>query len=515
MILTKGGSIDMHNENEDITHESYREFEFGKVIFRPALVPAAVLFILSLLLALLAAGQVSENSLANNSWPLQVTVLAIAWLATYSFASYAAYRSLYLFSHAYILTLLLFHLSIPVMLAFGLVDYDAWNSGPLAYWVAKASWFLLLALGSYGLGASMSLLSSRTLWGIDRYDPIALESKRFVRLQAYGLLIASLLLFLFALKSYGNILEYKRQELYESNADSRGLKVFMMIFPGATMALALAAVSPSQKFFGYSLAAFSVILFMFTGYRSAALFAALVAVVVWVKTGRKIPNVVAISLIAVVLVSISVIGIFRQMAAYNELTTHHLQEAYQEASVERSIMEMGQALGVAAHVFRLVPEDYDYILGGSYLKALKEMVPNIGGSVDDTNARSTLGRELKEGNTDVIAKMQPSDWLTYEIKRDQFDRGGGVGFSAIAEPYLNFGAAGIVAFFAFLGFVLMRFDKIDILYNRYAFIFAAAMIWPLMRTVRNDFSNFLKPLGFAILILIIWNLAIKLLPKSH
>jgi oligosaccharide repeat unit polymerase len=505
--------FDMKTDNTANHVETYEEYESATVIFRRTSIPAASLFIYSAIIILLALFQVADRNLANEDWPMQITILATIWLAFYLFASYAAFRTFYLFSNAYILALILFHLTIPLMVAFGLIDYDAWTIGDFSKWVAKAAWFLILALGSYGIGASICLTQGENALGIDPDNPIALDSKRFVRLQAYGLLLAALMLLILAFLSYGNVLEYKRQELYESGADSRGLKVFMMVFPGATMALALGAASKPQRYFGYGLATFSILLFMLTGYRSAALFAALVGAVVWVKSGRKIPNLVAVSLVAIVLISISVIGIFRQMAAYNELTTEDLQASYEAASFERSIVEMGQALGVAAHVFRLVPEHYDYILGGSYVKAFKEMLPNLMPTMDKTNARSTLGEKLKSGDNDVITEMQPSDWLTYEIKRDQFDRGGGVGFSALAEPYLNFGVAGVVMFFFSIGYLLIRLDKTDLLYNRYAYIFAAAMIWPLMRTVRNDFSNFLKPLGFLILILITWNLCVRLMPR--
>lgn len=482
-----------------------------RLIFRPAVMPSLALLGFSLIIIIISLIQFDSSGLGGADWPLHISLAAIFWLVFYVIASYSAFRTVYLISNAYILSLLLFHLSVPLMLAMGLVEDVSWTAGQFSRWVAKAGWVLILALGSYGVGASLSLFSQRTVTGIaSPRDPVALRSMQFVQWQAYGLLLASLVFFVFALMSYGNLLEYKRQELYASGADSRGLKVFMMLFPGAVMAFAVAAVERKGKLIGYGLVVFSMVLFMLAGYRSAALFSGLVGAVVWVKSGRNIPTIIAVSIIFVVLVSISIVGIFRQLGSYDELGANELKESYEKSSIERSLLEMGQALGVSAHVFRLVPAENGYIYGSSYLKAISEMVPNIGYSMDRSDGRGGLGDNLKMGQ-DVVSQMAPSDWLTYKIKRDQFDIGGGVGFSTLAEPYLNFGIFGVVGFFVILGYSLIRFDKVDLLYNKYAFIFAVAMIWPLMRTVRNDFSNFLKPLGFIIIILVFWSLILKIL----
>ena len=43
-------------------------------------------------------------------------------------------------------------------------------------------------------------------------------------------------------------------------------------------------------------------------------------------------------------------------------------------------------------------------------------------------------------------------------------------------------------------------------------IFAGALLWPFIRTVRNDFSNFVKPLGFIVIILLIWSVVTRSAP---
>mgnify|MGYP000167293271 FL=1 len=101
--------------------------------------------------------------------------------------------------------------------------------------------------------------------------------------------------------------------------------------------------------------------------------------------------------------------------------------------------------------------------------------------------------------------MAPSDWLTYRILRDQFDLGQGVGFTGIGEPYLNFGVSGVIAYFLLLGFLLGKLDHKNIAYYPFIYVFCCSMLWPLMQTVRNDMSNFIKPVMFMLIILSLWS----------
>ena len=106
--------------------------------------------------------------------------------------------------------------------------------------------------------------------------------------------------------------------------------------------------------------------------------------------------------------------------------------------------------------------------------------------------------------------LAPSDWLTFKLEPLKFRTGEGVGFSAIAEPYLNFGFPGVIVFFGGLGFVLGRLDQRALWLEPRWLLFCGAVFWPLVRTVRNDLNNFTKPLVFLFLILAVWFLATSL-----
>lgn len=449
----------------------------------------------------------------GRDWPAKIAVVCSAWFVFYVFCSYSIYRTIYLFSNAYLLAIAMFHLGVVYLLAFGSVEESSWTRGSFSQWLETAGWYVVMAFGSYGIGLAFAGIRRSPSVVADKYRPIyTARANRFLFQQGVGLLIASFIFILWGIKSYGNIFAYSRQDLYGQGPDSRGLRVFMMVFPSALLLLTIAAQSKKQRVFGYTMAGLGIFLFMISGYRSAALFPMLLGAVLWVKSGRKIPVSIAVGAIAGVLVAISVVGIFRQMGSYGELGSQQLSEAYEESSVERSIAEMGGTIGVLAHTLRLVPEVDYHTHGASYWLALKGMFPNIGFSIDTSSSRMELGDDVKMDKSQ-FARMAPSSWLTYRIKPAQFEKGGGVGFSAIAEPYLNFGVGGVVMIFIILGYFLGRLDRLDLIANKYTYLFVAAMLWPLIRTVRNDFANFLKPMGFMIIILLLWNIALEILGR--
>lgn len=76
-----------------------------------------------------------------------------------------------------------------------------------------------------------------------------------------------------------------------------------------------------------------------------------------------------------------------------------------------------------------------------------------------------------------------------------FDVGGGGGFSFIAEAYLNFGLTGVLAIMFGMGWVLTRLDYKDLSVHPYWLVTAAIIVWPIPKTIRNDFENFGKPVG--------------------
>ncbi len=91
-----------------------------------------------------------------------------------------------------------------------------------------------------------------------------------------------------------------------------------------------------------------------------------------------------------------------------------------------SLTEMGGTLATIAYTMDMVPSDRGFDYGQSYLYAALTVVPNIFGTA--------IHPAIQHGTA--------ADWLIRTISYDTATAGGGIGYSFIAEAYLNFGWAG-------------------------------------------------------------------------
>jgi len=475
----------------------------------------ALFFAISAGVMLVGAGQLASESNPDRNRAFPIAVLSALWLMTFVIVAVKRFHTAYLFSTAYILCLSVFHLGITLPLGFTLYDADGLESVVPRRWLEQAGWSTALALGSMGIGLVLSFFTSTASAPREMTDcQTAYLSRSIAYWDGLGLLGAALVLFGIGLYSLGDILNYSRADLYRGVGDFRGMGVFMMVFPSAAALLVIGAEGWGKTVFAFTIAVTAILLFMLSGYRSAALFPLLVAVVAWKKTGRGLPAWLAAIGILTILLAIPMIGAFRAMGTYGELGEKHLLKSAEHAKVENTFEELGQTAGILAHVLRLVPDRDPYRYGSTYVMALQQAIPNLMPQSAE-NRRKEARREASK-NPEVIAQMIPSDWLTYRIAPEKFDIGQGVGFSSIAEAYINFGYWGICAYFILLGYVLGKLDSIPLLHNPNVLVFCCAMLWPLMRTVRNDFDNFVKPFAFMLIIVALWRLTTHFVrPRWH
>jgi oligosaccharide repeat unit polymerase len=105
-----------------------------------------------------------------------------------------------------------------------------------------------------------------------------------------------------------------------------------------------------------------------------------------------------------------------------------------ESPVSASISEMGHSLVTVTHTVALVPEIRPFDFGTSYLYAAATVIPNLGWEVHPSVAHGLL-----------------SDWLISTVDPVVAQSGGGLGYSFIAESYLNFGWLGGPLWLGLLG----------------------------------------------------------------
>lgn len=101
--------------------------------------------------------------------------------------------------------------------------------------------------------------------------------------------------------------------------------------------------------------------------------------------------------------------------------------------------ELGASARVLAHTSELVPSIRSFDWGISYVYALMTVIPNVWGGIHPTIAHGTL-----------------SLWLVQTVEPLTAASGGGLGFSFIAEAYLNFGWLGMFTVMPMIGWLVGR-----------------------------------------------------------
>jgi hypothetical protein len=269
-------------------------------------------------------------------------------------------------------------------------------------------------------------------------------------------------------------------ELY-ALTDSRLLQTgLFLLFPAGSV-IALAGARAGRETVG-ALAAIAGanLALLWAGDRGGAVSLDAAAVMIWTGTRGPLPRRLIVLGSVAVLLLVPVVGALRQLPR-NNIGLSAVYEAASEASPLSALTEMGGSLRPLVETLRLVPRDVPHRYGRSYLSAAARLLPN-------------LGLSRAESQWTDPASLPPNSWITYTVAPWSFASFGGLGFSAVAEPYLNFGVAGVLAYFLALGVALGRLDlALARGLSRRKLAIAAVVFMPLLITVRNDFHGFVRP----------------------
>ncbi len=210
------------------------------------------------------------------------------------------------------------------------------------------------------------------------------------------------------------------------------------------------------------------------GYRGYALTPALTAVVLLHLRGVRLPRPALSLACAALLIAIPAGRAFRAERLADRMTSGWSFNAGPVAAFE----EMGGSLRPLAHTVELLAGE-SYRGGRTYLLALREMIPNV-------------SSEWSGGAYIPLEDLPPSHWVTRLAAPWTYSRHGGLGFSAVAEAYMNFGRVGPLAVFALLGALLAwaeRFAR-----GRPTRLALWAVVFgPLIWNVRNSAAVFARP----------------------
>jgi oligosaccharide repeat unit polymerase len=177
---------------------------------------------------------------------------------------------------------------------------------------------------------------------------------------------------------------------------------------------------------------------LFFGDRSDATMMLVAFLWLYERSVKRIPRTSLVAGIAVLITLYPLIRINRALTGIERLSPSVWVEALSRTDnpVRSSIAEMGGSLGVLAHVINLVPDARPFDYGGSYFWAITSIFPNVSGGLHPSAQRSL------------------STWLINTIDPSGAERGGGAGFSFLAEAYLNFGWYGVVGIPMLIGATL-------------------------------------------------------------
>ena len=390
------------------------------------MIPAAMIAVIA---ALLSSGGLLMWVQITNSEPAAPLAAATVW--SLCLAVSLSVLRLHPLSPAmvYLYVFGVFHLGLAVPWSMGL------DVGPAPAWLLHSSLdpaltLIILALMAYLAGTSLAAWK----WPVsERATPVDVRYHNVVIFHC-GLVIflGGLAMFLWGLRSLGfdRLLSATYFETYKLTNwyDPRFFVTSLNVAPIGLYLMAAAA--PWRRIVAVLLTVLvwsSVIFWL--GFRGFGLIPVITVLAVIHKRGFRLPKLAYPAGIAVMLFAIPLITVLRDA----RLEDRSIPEAASELRPLAAVSEMGASLRPLVHTVHYM-ETEDFRWGQTYWRGLLAVFPNVSG---DWEGSSYLPLE----------ELPPSHWVTKQAAPWSYAHFGGLGFSAVAEPYMNFGTAGVVLYF--------------------------------------------------------------------
>jgi len=384
----------------------------------------------------------------------------------------------------YLSLLGLFHLGLVVPWALGIYDI-ARTPWFVPYGLSRGLALFTYAIVAYQIGLVLALRAIRQTarplgWesrGVE--DPRVFMGGSFLFISGAAMFAIGISL----LPSRGfDRLIYSVTFRLRAESDPRFFGAGMLIaFIGLCIAAAGASRRQMRATYWYTGVLFITLFYL--GFRGPAITAALLVYAVAFKKGVRLPRWLPVVAVAVLLVAVPLISIMRE----EPLNERSLSSSLSRINILDGPAEVGESIRPLVETADLIGPG-NYRLGKTYLIAIKGILPN-------------LSFRWQAPATESVEDLSPNHWITAMVdpwarKNDQ-----GIGFSGVAEPYMNFGMAGIVVYFALLALLLVRLEQVSIR-SAYALASWALVVGPLLlASTRNDYTNVLRPVVWGLLFL--------------
>lgn len=296
---------------------------------------------------------------------------------------------------------------------------------------------------------SMMLLHCGALWRMTRDRRRAPESsskdleKGAVWLGLLLVLISAAPMYLQLREDFGDVLNVGYMGLYQrelrTNLDAWQALLSQFMLPGAFLLAAASKRYRGIQKLSLVLALIYALSYLYMGYRSAA--GAAIAAFGWIWHTRvsKLPLYPSLGVgVLVVFVVFPMIRLHRTTVGEERLSWNSFLSTLDnyDNPASASLSEMGGTMSTLAYTMDLVPNDREYEYGKTYFFAALTILPNIFGTPRHPS----------------VERGTASNWLVRTVSYNTASQGGGLGYSFLAEAYLNFGWAGPPLVMILLGF---------------------------------------------------------------
>jgi oligosaccharide repeat unit polymerase len=249
------------------------------------------------------------------------------------------------------------------------------------------------------------------------------------------------------------------------------------LMPSGFLLLAGSGRNRWSRLFACTLIGSYVLLQLFIGFRGTAVVVLMVFLWLWHRTIRRLPKLVPILGLAIAVLILPVLGLTRSISGPERISLSVLKETF--AGIDNPtvalLSEMGGSMLAPAYTILLVPSQHAYELGMSYVYAAFSLFPNLFWAVHPSVAHS------------------PSQWLVNSAASATARAGGGLGYSVIAEAYLNFGFIGAGAPMLLLGWGVGRLSRwAEMSHTHWKLCLAAIALVPLLIYGRAEAGNVLR-----------------------
>ncbi|PZU94469.1 MAG: hypothetical protein DCE90_14585 [Pseudanabaena sp.] len=231
--------------------------------------------------------------------------------------------------------------------------------------------------------------------------------------------------------------------LYEASASEGGVMKILSTFtiPSALFLLAGSRQNPSSRRIAVLLILIYALIYNFLGQRTNGFLPLVSLAWLWHHLIKPLPKKIFFPIIFFMAFIVSpLIAEIRGGLGIERFSLNSIIEKFisLENPISKTLFEFGNSMQTIAYTLELVPARKDFNMGLDYLYALFTLVPNIG-----------FG-----GLHPSIARGVPSVWLSAEVTPRAVKQGIFLGYSFIAEAYLNFGWLITPIFMAIFGFYL-------------------------------------------------------------